>query len=428
MLLYFHSILIQYFEWPLLVLVRCVKPGLNMTVCSECEDPIEDDKTLCEGCEQRGKDSGEAQAYVRSELLTYVMTYVNNSSPKKLIEAINMFYKPEEIYDARCLLWRIYGDKLQNIKVPRKPAPGTKVSDATVMKWADELVNVGFIPLTKIPDLVMNFCAVDLSRVPKYAPEQDNLQSVLDRLALVEQIVKSQTQKIDANKSLIQEIRSDGGNATRRMTPYVPSSPPNRPLNDYRLPPPIRSPTRSTDQAHLFSGAIPKDRGVRNMAAEHRLRNMAADHPTSSGLIGMNDHGTATTGSFGSYTEALKSRLNNEEWITQKRERRQRIQERLKTNVRQVTGTKEHTTCKGVGDLKSIYVYEVDSMVSENDVKDMIISGDVPVKHIRQINGRNGGITKSFKVMIPAEKFESVMSADFWPSRMKCREWISYES
>ena len=254
-----------------------------------------------------------------------------------------------------------------------------------------------------MPDIVMNFCAVDLTKVPKYSPEEENIHSVLNRLAAVEQRLAMTEEQTTANVEDIATMKSKMNHGPRNKTPYVPSFPPIRPVQDFSLPPPTRSPPRvTTSILSNFDEAIDLASGGSYLPPKK---------PTYSEMI------------------TSQSKMPSEEWMLQRRERRKQLQEKLKVNSRQVvTGNKEDTKVKAAGDVTGIYLYDIDSEFGESDIKEMITSGGVNVKHIRQILGHNGGFRKSFKVLIPSDKLENVMTSEFWPSGIKCREWIIQET
>ena len=161
---------------------------ITMTACSVCDRPVEGDNEKCEECNNQD-DVTEQQTvmYVRSELLTYACNYVNRCTPDSVIEAIVGFYKAEEIINARDILWKIYEEILDD-GTKRRCKENANI--ATLTKVVEDIIFKGLIVLTKDADRTFPFCAVDITRIPKYSPEEQNLQSALVRLATLEQDMK----------------------------------------------------------------------------------------------------------------------------------------------------------------------------------------------------------------------------------------------
>jgi hypothetical protein len=88
-----------------------------------------------------------------------------------------------------------------------------------------------------------------------------------------------------------------------------------------------------------------------------------------------------------------------------------------------VTGKRASTDVKGTLPAKHIYVYHVSPGVSADQVKDLITKGGVEVRGIRRVS-KEGWLHGSFKVIINQKDLDRVMTAEFWPEEICCREWL----
>ena len=358
---------------------------------------------------ENGNDENENvnhghEIYLRCELLTYAWTYIMSSTPDAVVNSITNFYKQDEILNAREMLWDAYGHELPQIKKPR--GTNGEVTKATLKKWTEDIVKNGVLALANRPPGKVKFCAVDLTRIPKYAPEEENLHSALIRLSRLEERIRLSEERIDGNAADIRELQrspiASSGARPKDNLLNLSNCLVNQ-QSDLSLPPPVRTPEASRrDLPSEAKDVAPKSYALTAIANSEKL--LSAIETTSQS----------------------KENNNSEDWKIQRNERRRRLREQLQGNnqLRQVTGTKANTKVKGIGDVKAIYIYDIDSNFSDSDIREMITSGGVQVKYIKQILGKNGGFKKSFMVLIPQDKFEEVMAAEFWPIGLKCREWI----
>ena len=132
----------------------------------------------------------QKKTLIVNELLTYAFKHVNSRTKDSIVKTICDFYEPEEIITASATLCSVYEnneDVLLQFKAPRKC---TANDNAAVKKIVEDLICKGVLIIASHPGIEIPFCAVDLDRLPKFAPDEDNLHSVLLCLAKVEAQVK----------------------------------------------------------------------------------------------------------------------------------------------------------------------------------------------------------------------------------------------
>jgi hypothetical protein len=379
-----------------------------MTKCSKCDrNPVKGGNELCQKCS--ASDSASANGatngptLVNCELLAYAFKYIHVASTGSMAKVISDFYSAEDIVDAMKNLSNAFSSNEalgEEIKRTKRTTATSGLSDANRFKLADDLINKGVKPLSKLKDPEVIFCAVDLDKVPKFKPEEANIHSLLLRI----QNLEINAGRMDAletkcltNAADIKHLMTGypmGGAAqggARPKTPYIAHPPPSSPL--------------------ATSG---KDVSSAPMTSW----NSATSLPPAS----------YAAASAVSQDKTLPSRMpDTGRWQVQREERRRLLQD-ANHKMKVVTGRKTGSNIKAAGINRSIYLSKVDKDYSEDDIKSLMATSNVPVKYIRQINGRSGlGLKKSFMIVIPENDFNTVMSEEFWPVGLECREWLSQD-
>ena len=119
---------------------------------------------------------------VQNELLCYAFTYIDSCSPDMLINAIEKFYDNQEIHEAKDILWHEYGSILDTTKDRRRSCVRTAASAEAI----DIILKGVLVVKDLVIDCHVQFCAVNLQRLPRFSPEEVNLQSLVSRVATLE--------------------------------------------------------------------------------------------------------------------------------------------------------------------------------------------------------------------------------------------------
>ena len=121
-----------------------------------------------------------------NELLAYYCHYSKNSSADVICTAILEFYTPEEIHDARALVWERYvttglvGDGWTKSRKGGKKAGAAHVLELSDIK--DVLKYIDENPVQK----ATSFVAVNLDRIPRCTPEHIEITSLVERVRTME--------------------------------------------------------------------------------------------------------------------------------------------------------------------------------------------------------------------------------------------------
>ena len=166
---------------------------------SDGEDEAQDGESDSEAGEQ------EHQIIV-NELLCYAFTYIDSAAPEMVIKSIEQFYTGDEIHAAKELLWQEYGKILKNTK-------SRSVGTAAAAEAEDIVLSGVMVIMNALVELPIKFCALNLRRVPRFSPEELNLQSIVNRLSVVElhmQQVREQTAHNSARLTVVEQDKGTG--------------------------------------------------------------------------------------------------------------------------------------------------------------------------------------------------------------------------
>jgi hypothetical protein len=118
-----------------------------------------------------------------------------------------------------------------------------------------------------------------------------------------------------------------------------------------------------------------------------------------------------------SFTEVVRRKR------PQKREENRSLIKLATDKLKVVSGKREGASIKSSCPVKSIFVYQLDPVVTGDEIKDLLAKENVPVRGIRRIN-KAGWFHGSFKVDINDKDFNRVLDEGFWPTDVCCREWV----
>ena len=126
------------------------------------------------------KDDERHGRPVRSELLTYIAFYIKRSTADALSKTV-LSYVSEEISEAKTMMWSIFANELpperRRVTSDRRSADEATLAD--IVNAIIELDIKGMMPNDR-------FYAIDLNRIPKYAPDETHVVATLDRIRALE--------------------------------------------------------------------------------------------------------------------------------------------------------------------------------------------------------------------------------------------------
>ena len=367
---------------------------------SDGEDEAQDGESDSEAGEQ------EHQIIV-NELLCYAFTYIDSAAPEMVIKSIEQFYTGDEIHAAKDLLWQEYGKLLKNTESRRRGSVRTAASRRGRRHCA-QLCNGDNEYISRV---AIKFCALNLRRVPRFSPEELNLQSIVNRLSVVELHMQQVQEQTAHNSARLTVVEQDKGTrparlyaaraartssnqqgpagGARRSTPYL--------TRDERL-------ALAQNRARSGSG-----NGASNASGTSSVAVRVADGETSDGVV---VQPTATSrGAVERADSVTSSKQQGAKWETQRHERRKRIREATK-DAKVVVGTKTNTKLQYGYDVKSIFVFNVNKKYDDRDISGFMGEAKVDCVKIQQISHKDA-TNKSFRVLIKVSDFDKVTAPEF---------------
>ena len=421
-----------------------------MVLCSVCHtEEAEQDKEKCTNCEnsESDKENGKEKdlrarvndlKYIPCELLCYAVRYADSSSPESLIKVISTAFNDKEILAAKDLLWNIYGDHLEK---PRRSTRKTATATATETD-VDDLVRIGVVPLADKNMFIrsdVRFCALDPERLPKYNPEETNMHSVMADLNKMQSRLKAMEETVFKNCNSIDDINKVlGSTVTARGQPQggLYAGPGMEPSKEYTL-----SKSLYRDAATFRPLDHDEDFPLAGASAAASVR----DKPSTPYMMSRPDLSIANRGNVSPsrqqslnlppplwrnerpqsqnmdlYSEKAKANSLQEA----RRLKREAMQEKAKSmNV--ITGKRSSDSLSGAEASRTIFVFNVDKNWSDTSISDEMKSHNVTPMGIRCVS-HSEAQTKSFRVIIKEADYDKVMCEDFWPERIKCRDWVKF--
>ena len=164
--------------------------------CITCETDCDvfdlSDNGLCRKCTGKRsnyrRDSNlneNSESFFVNELLCYVFWHFNNSTFDGLKKVLVNFFHPDEVSQAKKLLW----EKCSNLLNPIENRRGSAARSQQIAEIIDILNAVKKIDQTQSE--CPAFVSKNLDRIPKFGPSEFDLSSIVERLGDVERQLKT---------------------------------------------------------------------------------------------------------------------------------------------------------------------------------------------------------------------------------------------
>jgi hypothetical protein len=114
------------------------------------------------------------------------------------------------------------------------------------------------------------------------------------------------------------------------------------------------------------------------------------------------------------WTSVVKKRMNKKKKI--------RIAAKELTAV---VGSASDCSIKASEPVRHVFINKVDKQCTNENIHDYIKKKGIIPKDVRRTS-KEGWLSTSFKISVPSVNFNDLLKAEFWPSGIRCREWLSY--
>ena len=201
-------------------LIKC-RNGVKL--CADCREYKENDNLFDSG-DQYKQDDGNI---ILNELLAYLSHYYDSCNFDSLKTAILDGFLPQEITEARNILWENCGEYLHQYK-DKRSSQNRSALEAQVNDILE-----GFRTLDRTQCSVPIFAATNLDRLPKFGPGELDIvamvQHVIDLEGKVNHLTGNVAKHTTDIKTLfgIQYQKASFANAVKSATPSSPGQSPN---------------------------------------------------------------------------------------------------------------------------------------------------------------------------------------------------------
>ena len=405
---------------------------MTMVLCEVCRINEAKDNDLCHVCfaleehkTASDLDGSQSEAssevpeavitdvtYIKSELLCYAIRYAQSSSPDKLVAVICSSFTVNEIKEAKDNLWKVFGAHLDP-----NPRRSGRRSTPVAETEADDIVKLGILPLANkklFERSSVKFCVVDLDKVPKYNPEETNVHSMMASIAELQGKFQAMDNCIRRNASHIEELRTNTDrmhHMMRKCAPVQPAKFSNELQNHF---PPLAKQSASWRDAMLQETSASTSIKSTPYVAQHPelLSNTSPRRFQQSESQPLNSNNE----------NAQQQDFRNRDQIDARQRKKQTLMAKTKS-VNIIIGNRNGSKLTGAETSKTIFVSNVDKNWTEGDISNEMKCHDVTPVFVKCVSHVES-YTKSFKVVIKQADQDKVMCAEFWPERVKCREWI----
>lgn len=312
---------------------------------------------------------------VRSELLCYSFNYANKSSVGGLTECLVQFYKPEEIWQARELLWHELQQLLNDANMKKTRRPQAPTNPESARPFAEDISQ--WVHALDPNDLPMSFYAVDLRRIPPCPPEEINVFSLASRLSVLEEKMN-----VTVDSLSVPQISSP---QTQAKMPFA------------FCPPPQAMHSQSLPRAHK----MPSEQSA------------GISKATYSGVV----VAAAASDKEWTHSQSFAKRRNRQAAAVRKYVREA-------TDVRSVIGTGDDAEVKASSPVTKLFVHGVQKPCTADAVKNYLENKEVRQVTVRETS-KASWTTASFYVSVDKRDADIVFEAKFWPKDVQVREWLS---
>ena len=344
---------------------------------------------------------------VQNEMLTYLMFYYQRSSADMLTKTVLSFYTAEEIVKAKSTIWHLYADVLP----PERRRVTTDKRSADAASLADIINAVGELDSNcKLP--CDRFFAVNLDRVPKFAPEEANVMAVMDRVRALE---LHMTEVQDLAMENRRNIANNAARITETGNKDITTMDPNCIKQNEKTPYSAIVARPANDSKQTTDGSTePHRSGTTTEAAPVRKVTVAGTQ-WADDRIRENNRQPRTVAEEG-------FRFQHQE------NRRLKRQQTRKT----VVGTR--VTVGGLRGAQApgrdIFVYRVEQEADEHEIEEYVKDNGIETRGVALVSHRDATY-KSFKITVAVNDIDKVLAANFWPEGImvrkfrKAKEWES---
>lgn len=354
-----------------------------------------------------------------NELLSYAVFYMNNSCSDNIKKVINSFYTPEEILNAKKLLWNMCSDELPTY-TERRDTEKRSGSDANVSDILEGIIKLDNIE--KLP----NFVAKQIDRLPKRGPEELNIVSIINRLGNIENRINEYDNVLSSHEIDLHYLKSlEIGYKLKSLSDNLDNIKIN---NNVFIPPPEKFSDEDSMNKTKEDDASTNEENLNDSdweTVEDEVENSSANEKLSykdATLKFINNKSRkefkkdkkvkSTVISCSPEPKRICISTINDDGYQNVESRQQRRRRLYKNNLLQGAPPP----------MKSIFVSRVKKFCNVLTMKNFLNDNDIYYDDVSLVSHDNSKFN-SFKININKIDISKVMQSHFWPIGVKCNMW-----
>ena len=382
----------------------------------------DDGRKLCDRCEsqrqreQQSDDDGTSASngniitdaeQIVNEMLTYCLFHQKNSSSSAIKRVVMDFYTPEEIREAKQTLWDAYGEDVLGVTPSRHDIQGRDAHDKEVddILLAAATIDAGVEAAEQV-----TFVAANLGRLPRVAPEELDLTSVVMRLTQLERTYASLERKVASNTDSVAAIlevqlqTSSYSVAAQQHVSHV-------------------MPGGHVRPATALMKSQPRDAG-RVASADVNTPAMAPGHQQQTPAQAKT---TSTNGPGGCDAphdnDDGENRDVGGDGFQVSRQQRLREQKQAKRSSRKaVYGSGSNAALRAGKQTREVFVFNLDGATTAEELTEFLNDIGIQTEQIECRSNENA-VNKSFRIVINNNDYDKIMDSEIWPARVGIRPY-----
>ena len=331
-----------------------------------------------------------------NELLCYVTMHMHTSTKEHLYNSIQRFYNLEEIIRAKRLLYMLF------CTLGEFPRRKTSTTRSELSAHSEDIINAIFDLDSNAT--VMKFAAVNLDRLPKWAPND------LDQFAVMEKVTSLET-RLKHLELVVSENKLECIQTKDR-------------LNEMRSVSELKTPTYATVTSGKSGSAkpnvgnpevtvpVPKMNLIKHVATPLEFPKGTPSQCNNVSVLFNHERG-----------EKKEDAAPDPHGFMLQRHQRKQMRKRTV-----VTGTGRSSRVKGSPPpLRDFFVYRVDVSTNEDDIKSFLDDNNIKGEKIVCVS-RLESKFHSFCLSVPVTEHKRVMDPLTWPAAIMVRRFYNKQS
>ena len=372
-------------------------------LCEKCDRSrqLEDEASDDDGNTPRHPDVSEggacANRIVINELLAYCTYHAKGSTCEAIKRVIMDFYTPDEITTAKNTMWQEYGTDVLGPTPSRQDSPNRSAHEVEI----DDLLNAVNV-IDRDAGHLMTFVAWNLGRLPRVAPEELDLTSVILRLTQLERKHEYLERKVALNTDQVTTMTevqlqtTSYSGAVKRNAEHAAVG---------RTAPQSANSTSNLNAVDVIIDQTNQLRGRSSTIPElfHRSTAMADSSGTDGDVT--ND---AATGGF----------------VRPREQRLREARQGKRPTRQQVFGSSTSETLKAGKRTREFFVFNLDGDTTQDDLSKFLIDSGIQAPNIERKSNEDA-TNKSFRIVIDSNDAEKIMRPELWPRGVGVRPYYN---